>query len=298
MTWLYLPSECLPSAPAGAESNSVSSSSSGAREYAPWGTVNGKPTQRPSSWRGWKTRPWITRLSGTTLEPSTADAGVERWISSLQASPALRFRSPASARATTTSAGSGRTSSGSGRRRARRGSSSKTSPGSAHPTLGIAVAFLCSEGYLTSGQGLLSGRYNSYCETLPRAGTLRNGSLYRRNNWVPRISGIGCSSWPTPMSGAATRTAQGGIQLSQAARGWPTQDAGTSQNGHGRRGGRPDNGSQSGERLEATAKMWPTPPAGDVAGGRTTKGKARQGETGLRKVAQKWPTPKQKTGGP
>jgi len=63
-------------------------------------------------------------------------------------------------------------------------------------------------------------------------------------------------------------------------------------------GGRPDNGSQSGERLEATAKMWPTPPAGDVAGGRTTKGKARQGETGLRKVAQKWPTPKQKTGGP
>ncbi len=33
---------------------------------------NGKPTPQPLSWRGWKTRPWIRLLSGTTLEPSTA----------------------------------------------------------------------------------------------------------------------------------------------------------------------------------------------------------------------------------
>lgn len=41
--------------------------------------------QQPLSWRGWKTRPWIRRLSGVTCEPSTLARGVERFISSLPA---------------------------------------------------------------------------------------------------------------------------------------------------------------------------------------------------------------------
>lgn len=87
MTWLYLPSECLVSAPEAEDSTSVSSSP-WASDYAPFVTVNGKATQWPRSWRGWKMRPWIARLSGMTLAPSTADRGVERWISSLAATPA------------------------------------------------------------------------------------------------------------------------------------------------------------------------------------------------------------------
>jgi hypothetical protein len=46
-------------------------------------TLNGKHTVRPSSWPGWRRRPWIRLRYGTMLQPSTADAGVERWISSL-----------------------------------------------------------------------------------------------------------------------------------------------------------------------------------------------------------------------
>lgn len=44
----------------------------------------GKPTPQPSSWRGWKTRPWIRLLSGTMLPPSTAAFGAARWTSSLR----------------------------------------------------------------------------------------------------------------------------------------------------------------------------------------------------------------------
>lgn len=46
-------------------------------------TLSGKPTPRLLSWRGWKTRPWISRLSGTISRPSMAARGTESWILSL-----------------------------------------------------------------------------------------------------------------------------------------------------------------------------------------------------------------------
>ena len=49
---------------------------------------SGKPSPRPPSWQGWKTRRWITRLSGTMLRPSTAVRGAARFISSLPDIPA------------------------------------------------------------------------------------------------------------------------------------------------------------------------------------------------------------------
>ena len=39
-----------------------------------WVTSSGTPSPRPSSWRGWRTRPWIRRLSGTTLPASMVGA--------------------------------------------------------------------------------------------------------------------------------------------------------------------------------------------------------------------------------
>jgi len=76
-------------------------------------TSNGKPTLRPVSWRGWRTRPWIRLLSGTISQPSTATLGVERWISSLRDSRANHSASLANVKEQPTSVGSGPTSHGS-----------------------------------------------------------------------------------------------------------------------------------------------------------------------------------------
>ena len=55
------------------------------------------PTPRPLSWPGWKKRPWMTRLCGPTLPPSTVARGVARWISSLPDGPVSPSACPASA---------------------------------------------------------------------------------------------------------------------------------------------------------------------------------------------------------
>jgi len=66
MSWLYLPEAATPFSacrsalePAGSTSASLS--------HAPGielcVTSSGKVMQRPPSWRGWKTRPWIRHLS-------------------------------------------------------------------------------------------------------------------------------------------------------------------------------------------------------------------------------------------
>lgn len=58
-----------------------------------WVTSNGKPIARPPSWRGWRTRPWIEPLYGTTCRPLTADYGAVEWISSLEDTPVSRSAS-------------------------------------------------------------------------------------------------------------------------------------------------------------------------------------------------------------
>lgn len=53
-------------------------------------TLSGTHTQRPFSWRGWKTRPWIQLLFGTMYEPSTQRLGVAQWTAywrGIRASP-------------------------------------------------------------------------------------------------------------------------------------------------------------------------------------------------------------------
>jgi hypothetical protein len=44
----------------------------------------------------------------------------------------------------------------------------------------------------------LFGGWEEFSGTWPRAGTMLNGSVYRRPPLVPRISGTGSSFWPTP----------------------------------------------------------------------------------------------------
>lgn len=127
MAWLYVPGLSLvcPCAQAQVDLTSGCTSQSPTIELS--ATSSGTPMRRPSSWPGWKTRPWRRRVCGTICAPSTADAGVDAWTSSLRATRASRSALPASAAARTTSAISGRTSAASSSRRDRSGSSSRTS---------------------------------------------------------------------------------------------------------------------------------------------------------------------------
>lgn len=140
-----------------------------------------KPMQRQSLLRAWKRVPWIRSLSGLTLEPSTADAGVDSWTSSMRASRALPSATPASKREPPTNDGSGMISRGLFARLSPDGSFSKTSPQS----------------------WLFPMPSEPYSETYPKAGSMRSGRLYRRAPWVPPTGACGSScspsdEWPTP----------------------------------------------------------------------------------------------------
>jgi len=103
MAWLYVPV---------AQDSNSGSSSPLATPIAPSVMLNGTPMPPPSWQRAWKKGGWIQRLSGTMSPPSTADAGVAQWISSLRASRANPSARPAHNKATGTSATSGRRSAG------------------------------------------------------------------------------------------------------------------------------------------------------------------------------------------
>lgn len=86
MVWLYLPPDVIthgrlaagsgeacsdcPSAPE--PEVSTSDSILQPQDIELWVTSSGTPTLRPRSWRGWKTRPWIALLSGTTLPDASS----------------------------------------------------------------------------------------------------------------------------------------------------------------------------------------------------------------------------------
>lgn len=108
--WVHVPESCL-SPPAAAASTAESAwlCPTLARSVM-W---RSKPRRLPSWERALAMGGWMTRLFGRTPEPSMADAGVERWISSLRATPASPSRLPASSAVTTTPATSGPPSSGS-----------------------------------------------------------------------------------------------------------------------------------------------------------------------------------------
>ncbi len=146
-----------------------------------WLTLSGKPTPRPLSWRGWKTKPWSLLLFGAgTLKTSTGSLGVEAWILSLPGSPALPSPTPADAK------------------------ESKTSDGSS-PTSAELFAKLAPDGCflkMFSGysQQMMDGSLEKFSGSWPRAGSMRSGSLYRRPPWVPPTIESESSSWPTPIA--------------------------------------------------------------------------------------------------
>lgn len=253
MAWLYVP------APEG--SSLVSTSPSPDTEVC--ATSSGKVTPRPLSWRGWKSRPWVRLLSGTTLPPSTADRGVESWISSLRASRASRSALPESSAGPTTSDGSGPISSASFGKFNPDGSFSKTS------------------------LDLFGTDSDPSSVDWPSSGTMRNGTCSARQTSAPPIAGRGFSSspaWP-PTSHERThspRAVASGIQLANQAATWPTPRAEDSESS----GARKSRGVE--DTLTATTRTWPSPGANDWKG--SSQPGQRRGQ--LDEAAeQHWPTP-------
>lgn len=170
--WLHVPLRALPSAPALAASNSAFISPNPDTELCVMSSR--KLMRRPLSSPVWKTRPWIQRLSGTMLNPSTAENGVERWISSLPDIPASRSRRLASSSAKRTRGTSGRISGGSSRKSGRATCSSRTSP-------------------TTSVSASLKSR-----ESFDAWATAARRDCLQRQKSAQARAESACSAWPTP----------------------------------------------------------------------------------------------------
>jgi len=265
MSWLYLPEAVIPSpqtlvCSACRSVPEPEGSTSGLPSPVPgialFVTSSGKPMLRPSSWRGWKTRPWIARLSGTMLEPSTAARGVERWISSRAAIRASHSQSQGNARGQTIPDICGHTSRGSSVNADLNGCFWKTSP-------------IIS----TSDIERSEASWKAWATAL-RKDCLRRQKLARRTN------DSGCLFWPTPNVAGGGNPPENLVRkgnhfvrpsgkkahlgLDQATKmwshhsQWPTPMASD--------GCKPSAGNRKLADLTHASRMWPTPAARDAKG--------------------------------
>lgn len=236
MAWLYVPGLV--------GSNSPSTSQTPDIEL--FVTSSGKPAQRPLSWPGWRTRPWIALLSGATLPHSMADAGVASWISSLAAIRAREKATQGAGLGSKTLAGSGRISAE---------SSSNLGPSGAFSRMSVPIYRVPSQSSRATWRGWVSG--------------LRL-DCSRRLSAARATSGNGCSSWPTARvmdsqgSGYQRDRGQKGserLTLSGLARMWPTPRSSANENRTTKAA--PTHGKSHGRVLAAEASAWPTPCARD-----------------------------------
>jgi hypothetical protein len=257
-------------------------------EPALWAFVNGTASQRPSSWRGWKTRPYRARLSGTTLPPSMADAGVEQWISSWRGSHALQSVKQENDSEPQTNDGSGQKLLTSSKTSSPPPCSSKTCPVYSQPVEASllnrrgtpdAIATLVGNQWL-SPQLELGERWVTYSENWPVSGSMRSGVVYRRPRSVPPIlepessSSPGDKKWPTPTaqdseSSGRSTTSTGvmhpGTTLTDAARDfWATprtKTGGPESSARKKELGRKRSGGSDLQAQALEFGMWPTPAA-------------------------------------
>lgn len=259
MSWLYIPPEALPeqqtractASPSAPEpEGSTSASPSHVPGIALFVTSSGKPMLRPSSWRGWKTRPWTQRLSGTTLPVLTVARGVERWIFSLVDIRASHFPSRANARASMIPAIYGH-----------------TSPGLSANADPNGCFWKTSQIISTSDIAKSEASWKSWATGL-RKDSLRRQKLARRTN------GNASLFWPTPNVAGGGNPPENLIRkgnhyvrpsgkkahlgLDQAAKMWPTPMASD--------GCKPSGGNRKSTDLTHASKMWPTPAARDAKG--------------------------------
>lgn len=239
-----------------------------------WVTSSGTPTQRPASWRGWRTRPWIALLSGTISRPSMADRGAAAWILSLAATPASRSPLLAVVEALKMNDTYGRTSRESSERQQPLFASLRMSPAICHSDCARS-----SQSFRTWVTGL-----RSMCAA--------------RRKSAHRTDASGSGSWPTATAGTpdaivttgAGRGERTNPTLAYAIQSWPTPRTitGGAESGERKQAlGREESG---GGDLQAAAIQWQTPAAHQFPTRRQV-GQATREELLLPAQAQAWATP-------
>jgi hypothetical protein len=264
MTWLYVPSACVPASP-----ESTLDSALPIPAYEPSVTSSGKHFP-PRSWsRAWQTKPWMMRLSGLMLAPSMANRGVAAWISLLRGSPASPSVLPDSARVCQT-------------------------PDSSGEILSALLARWSPDtSFLRTCQASLPlmGELSSIA-SFPRwssSGSIVNGTYSVRRKRVPRTAASAGSAWPTPDAGVSTRsnTSPGPAgerpNLAKLAPMWQTPGTDSFRS----RGG--DRKDEMG--LDQQARLWATPTVQD---GKNTAGPSQFGRNShpLNVEAVQWATPR------
>ena len=269
MTWLYIPPQCLDSAPEAVPSSSDSTSRSVA--LAASATWREKRMPPPYWSRAWKRANWLRRLSGATLEVSRAHRGVESWISSLRATRASRTAAPAGGSERPTIAGCSIRFSGSSTKCGLVVSSARTSRGT--PPDSSPSSFRHWKEWATALRRVSSARWKS----------------------APPTSGSDCSSSPNWRS-PTDESSRGGadpdrvlnphprqrVNLSDQTSVWRTPRTGQGDYQYDR--GNPEKPTPT---LEGQAKHWPTPDSGAFNATGDT-GRARRN----RRQVEAWGTPR------
>lgn len=210
-----------------------------------WVTLSGTATRCPSSWQGWKTRPWHRLLFGAATSKTWTPPRFAEWTSSPQDSHVSPGPLQGSGRGPMTNGGSGR------------------------PSLHFFAEFnrdSCS--WRTSAPSFLGEDWDSSSLTWPTSGSMRSGRCYLRERSVLPSNGSEFSSWATPEAHARTftpRDVDHGIALANQVNLWPTpvaHDDQKSPEAHLAMKARMKGGPRTKPTsLTVVAKMWPTPRA-------------------------------------
>lgn len=272
MTWLFIPSHCVPELECSTKDCAPDASFS-ASSKEPFVTLKGKPLRPQRLLAAWRKNAWMRRLSGLTLPPSTAERGMAAWISSLPASHASRTVSPVAAKAPKTTDGCGATSAGS----------------SATFLLGVFFSKTSGDCFPVEGSRKSSDRWSP-------SGSILSGEYWPRPKLAPVTSGNGFSFWPTATvcgnhnrKGASLNSGDG---LATASSQWMTPMV---PNG-GRvvsaylvaSKGMTEAGQKRTVGLESQAGHWPTATASMTTGAGSN---GRDGGLNLQTAAARWPTP-------
>ena len=225
MAWLYLPEV--------EDSNSDSPLRSELiTDQSP--TLKGSVRPLRSWLRTWKEGGWIRLLSGMTLQPSQAMSLAHSWITSTllqQDSPASRGQSQETEKELKMNDGSGPTSSDWFARYDPEASSWRTSQ----------VSFM--------------EELNTFSETWPRSGSMRNGQVFEHQTLARPIVESGSLSWASPVAADA---AQGDIE---------NENTKYVTTGTGRLRKISNNGESGSLGLAREVKHWQTPSANEDAAG-------------------------------
>lgn len=254
MVWLFVPG--LACSMKGSEPHS----SFLASNTAPCVTSRGKPMRPQRLLAAWRTVPWMQRLSGLTCDHSTADAGVDSWMSLLRASRVSPIPSPESAPELPMIDGCGLTS----------------------QTL-FATFLLGSFFSKTSAASFPVAGSRRSSDRWPTSGTLWNGACYRRPALAQVTKGNACSYWATITASCSKRGSTGSMMvrcLNQEVVAWPTPTAADAE----------QLGSAAALHvtLHRATLTWPTPLAND---GEKRGNLALDPRNGLAGATQLWATP-------